>query len=255
MQVVVVVSFWSDQVPASLEINATLSKLADEYAGRFVFARVDVGSQPDLAEALGIPQVPLVVAALRGQLAPLVQDPLPEVEMRSVLDQVLQAAAANGVAGVSPPVGAPAEAADDEEAAEPEPAHPAAEDALMAGDLPTAIAEYEAALKVNPADDEATLGLARATLMQRTESVDPAAARSAAADNPDDVEAQTLVADLDLMGGHVDDAFSRLIDLVRRTSDADREAARKHLISMFAVVGDGDPRVTKARQMLASALF
>jgi putative thioredoxin len=156
---------------------------------------------------------------------------------------------------VSPPVGAPAEAADDEEAAEPEPAHPAAEDALMAGDLPTAIAEYEAALKVNPADDEATLGLARATLMQRTESVDPADARSAAADNPDDVEAQTLVADLDLMGGHVDDAFSRLIDLVRRTSDADREAARKHLISMFAVVGDGDPRVTKARQMLASALF
>ena len=113
MQVVVVVSFWSDEAPASLELNATLSKLADEYAGRFVFARVDVGTQPDLAEALGIPQVPLVVAALRGQLAPLVQDPLPETEMRSVLDQVLQAAAANGVAGVSPPVGAPAEAVDD----------------------------------------------------------------------------------------------------------------------------------------------
>ena len=67
--------------------------------------------------------------------------------------------------------------------------------------------------------------------------------------------AQTLVADLDLMGGHVDDAFSRLIDLVRRTSDAERDAARKHLISMFAVVGDDDPRVTKARQSLASALF
>ena len=106
MQVVVLVSFWSDQAPVSLEINATLSKLADEYAGRFVFARVDVGSQPELAEALGIPQVPLVVAALRGQLAPLVQDLLPEAEMRSVIDQVLQAAAANGVAGVSAPVGA-----------------------------------------------------------------------------------------------------------------------------------------------------
>ena len=104
MQVVVLVSFWSDEAPASVEINATLTKLADEYAGRFVFARVDVGAQPELAEALGIPQVPLVVAALRGQLAPLVQDPLPEAEMRSVIDQVLQAAAANGVAGVSAPV-------------------------------------------------------------------------------------------------------------------------------------------------------
>ena len=100
------------EAPASVEINTTLSKLADEYTGRFVFARVDVGTQPELAEALGIPQVPLVVAALRGQLAPLVQEPLPETEMRAVIDQVLQAAVANGVAGVSAPVGVPADTSD-----------------------------------------------------------------------------------------------------------------------------------------------
>jgi len=85
--------------------------------------------------------------------------------------------------------------------------------------------------------------------------VDLSAARAAAADKPDDVAAQTLVADLDLMGGHVEDAFNRLVDLVRRTREADREAARIHLVEMFAVVGDDDPRVAKARQMLASALF
>ena len=256
MSVVVLVSFWSQESPASVEINATLTKLADEFAGRFVFARVDVGAQPELAQALGIPQVPLVVAALRGQLAPLVQDPLPEAEMRSVLEQVLQAAVANGVTGVSGPVG-PAVDADDEaaEEVEPEPAHPAAEAALMAGDLATAVIEYEAALKANPGDAEATLGLAQAQLMQRTEGVDVTGARAAAAERPDDVEAQTLVADLDLMGGHVDDAFSRLIELVRRTSEEDRDTARKHLIAMFGVVGDDDPRVVKARQLLASALF
>lgn len=255
MSVVVLVSFWSEQSPASVEINAIVTKLADQYGGRFVFARVDVGSQPELAQALGIPQVPLVVAALRGQLAPLVQDPLPEAEMRAIIDQVLQAASANGVSGVSPPIGEPADASDEDDEAEPEPSHPAAEDALMAGDLTTAIAEYEAALKANPADEEATLGLARARLMQRTDGVDPAAARAAAANQPDDVDAQTLVADLDLMGGHVDDAFDRLIELVRRTADADRDAARMHLIAMFGVVGDADPRVAKARQRLANALF
>ncbi len=256
LSVVVVVSFWSEQSPASVEINATLTRLADEFGGRFLFARVDVGSQPELAQALGIPQVPLVVAALRGQLAPLIQDPLPEQEMRTVIEQVLQAAAANGVAGVAEPVGPAADVDPSEmDETEPEPRWPAAEAALLSGDLDTAISEYEAALTAAPGDDEALLGLSQSRLLKRTQGVDPATARDAAAQQPSDVAAQTLVADLDLLGEHVEDAFSRLVDLVRRTSDSERDEARRHLIEMFAVVGDGDPRVVKARQMLASALF
>jgi putative thioredoxin len=256
MSVVVLVSFWSAQVPASAEINATLSTLADEFAGRFLFARVDVGAQPELATALGIPQVPLVVAALRGQLAPLIQESLPEAEMRLLLDQVLQAAAANGIAGVADPVAAPAgaEATDDLDA-EPLSRYPEAEDALLSGDLDAAIEGYSAALKAVPGDPEATVGLARAQLLKRTSGADPAAARAAAQAAPDDVSAQTLVADIDLLDGQVDDAFTRLIELVRRTSDADRDAARRHLVEMFAVVGDDDPQVVQARQRLASALY
>jgi putative thioredoxin len=253
MSVVVLVSFWSEQSAASKEINATLTALADEYGGRFVLARIDAGAQPQLVQALGIPAVPLVVAALRGQLAPLIQEPLPEPEMRQLIDQILQAAAANGVTGVAAPVAGADETT--EEPAEPESRFPAADEALMAGDLDRAIAEYESALSTAPGDAEASVGLARARLLKRTQGVDLSAARAAAADNLDDVPAQTLVADLDLMGGHVEDAFSRLVDLVRRTRDADREAARAHLVEMFAVVGDDDPRVAKARQMLASALF
>jgi putative thioredoxin len=257
MSVVVLVSFWSAQVPASAEINATLSTLADEFAGRFLFARVDVGAQPELATALGIPQVPLVVAALRGQLAPLIQEALPEAEMRLLLDQVLQAAAANGIAGVADPVAAaPAGAAvADDLDAEPLSRYPEAEDALLSGDLDAAIEGYSAALKAAPGDSEATVGLARAQLLKRTSGADPAAARAAAQADPDDVSAQTLVADIELLDGHVDEAFTRLIELVRRTSDADRDAARRHLVEMFAVVGDGDPQVVRARQRLASALY
>lgn len=256
MSVVVLVSFWSDTAPGSVQINTTLAKLADEYGGRFLFARVDVGAQPELGEALGIPQVPLVVAALRGQLAPLIQDALPEADMRTVLDQVLQAAAANGVAGIAQPVApAPTAEVDPGADADPEPLHPLAEEALMEGNLDLAIEEYEKALKAMPADEEATQGLARATLLKRTQDVDQQAARAAAAAAPDDIQAQTLAADLELLDGSIDDAFSRLIDLVRRTADTDREAARKHLIEMFDVVGDDDPRVGKARQRLASALF
>lgn len=254
MSVVVLVSFWSPQAPASEEINATLSQIAEEHAGRFLLATVDVDSQPALAQALGIPQVPLVVAALRGQLAPLIQQPLPPEEMRAVVDQVLQAAAANGVSGTVAPVGAePDEPEGDEE--EPPAKYPEAEAALMAGDFDTAVAAFERAARENPADPEAAVGLARARLLERTRDVDLNTARAAAAERPDDVDAQILVADLDLLGGHVDDAFRRMIESVRRTSGDERERARSHLVELFGVVGDADERVGKARQALASVLF
>ncbi len=105
------------------------------------------------------------------------------------------------------------------------------------------MAEYQKLVDANPADTEAAGGLAMAKVLQRTQGADLQAARQAAADRPDDVDAQTLVADLDLAGGHVEDAFSRLVDLVRRTSGDDRDRARTHLLGLFAAVGNEDPRV------------
>ena len=94
-----------------------------------------------------------------------------------------------------------------------------------------------------------------AKVLQRTQGVDLNAARAAAAGAPDDVDAQTMVADLDLLGGHVEDAFNRLVALVARTRDADRTKARDHLLGLFAAVGNDDERVLAGRRNLASALF
>ena len=125
----------------------------------------------------------------------------------------------------------------------------------MAGDLETAWRSTRSSLDATPADAEAAIGLSRARLMQRTAAADPTAARAAAAERPDDVEAQLLVADIDLLGGHVKDAFARLLDLVRRTAGEERTQARLHLLELFAVVGNDDPRVLAGRRDLASALF
>ena len=135
------------------------------------------------------------------------------------------------------------------------PLHEAAFDAIERGDLDAAAAVYDQALAENPKDHDAELGLAQVRLMQRTQDVDPAAARAAAAAHPTDVEAAILVADLDVLGGHVEDAFARLLDLVRTSAGDERDRARTHLLELFSVVGNHDERVRKGRTALMSALF
>lgn len=253
----VVLVFYSARMPASVTLADDLDTLAGEFEGRFLLGRVDVDAAPGIAQALQIPQVPLVALVMGGQLAPLLQDAPPLEELRTILTQVLQAAAAQGMTGRVQPRGG---TAPESEEAEPQvdPRYAPAQEALEAGDVDRAVAEYQKLVDANPADTEAAGGLAMAKVLQRTARLDAQQAqeaRAAGAERLDDVEAQTLVADLDLLGGHVEDAFDRLIDLVRRTSGDDREKARTHLIGLFAAVGNDDQRVLKARQALASALF
>lgn len=256
MQVPVVVSFWSRQEPVSVELNAALESLADEFGGKFLFAKVDVDANPQIMQAVGVPGAPLVAVALGGQLAPLAQEAVPIDQLRQILEQVVETAVANGVTGRIEPRAGAAPAGDEEEA-EPalDPKYAAAEEALSAGDLDGAIAAYEQVLKDDPADDDARTGLARTKLVARTREVDLNAARDAAAASPNDVEAQIKVADVDLLGGHVEDAFERLVTTVTRVAGPDRDRVRTHLVELFEIVGNEDPRVRTFRTRLASALF
>jgi putative thioredoxin len=255
MNALVLLVFYSpSQMPASAQLADDLGTLADEFEGKYLLGRVDVDAAPQIAQAVQVPSVPFVVAVVQGRPMPLFQDTAPLEDLRAALTQVMQQLATQGVTGRHQPL---AQGPDGDE--EPEeyvdPRYAPAQDALAAGDIDAAIAEYQKLVDANPADTEAAGGLAMATVLRRTQGADLAAARQAAADNPDDVDAQTLVADLDLAGGHVDDAFSRLIDLVRRTAGDERDRARTHLLGLFAAVGNDDPRVLKGRQNLASALF
>jgi len=253
LQVPVVVEFWSPRAPGSAELGQALAKLSTEYAGKFLLARIDIDTNPQLAQAVGVQTVPLVIAVLRGQVVPLFQGPLGEAEGKQYLDQLLTLAVANGVTGRAEPVG-PAAAAPAAEEDAPNPRYAKAEDAVGEGDLDGAIAAYQELLKETPNDAEAKAGLARVQLFKRTQEA-PADIRTRAADNPDDIEAQLLVADVDLMGGHVEDAFARLIKVIQTTSGDERNTVRLHLLDLFEVVGAEDERVGKARRRLMAALF
>lgn len=250
---VVLVFYSPSRSPESATLAADVSMVAGEYEGRFLAGLVDIDAHPQIAQAMQIPQVPLMYVLLDGR--PVTQ-PLPGAapidELRAFFNQLAQQLTAQGVTGRHQPRhAAPVEG----EEPTVDPRYAAAQDALGDGDIDRAVAEYQKLVDANPADVEAAAGLAMAKVLQRTQGVDLNAAREAAAANPDDVDAQTLVADLDMLGGHVDDAFNRLIALVARTSGNERDRVREHLIGLFAAVGNDDPRVLRGRQNLASALF
>ena len=239
--------------PESVQLADDLQALSNEFEGRFLLGRVDIDAVPQIAQAVQVPSVPYVFLVAQGRPMPLLQSAAPIEDLRTAITQVLQQLATGGFAGRHQPRAGEVDAETGEELLDPR--YAPAQDALERGDIDAAVAEYQKLVDANPADAEAAAGLAMAQVLQRTQGVDLNEARAAAAAKPDDVAAQTMVADLDLLGGHVDDAFNRLIDLVRRTSEGDRDQARTHLIGLFGAVGNADPRVQRARRDLASALF
>ena len=245
------------RLPESSQMARDLAQVAEEYEGRFLAGLVDIDAQPEIAQAVQLPSVPYVFAVIDGRPQPLIQDLLTIDNLRAAINQVMQSLTTQGITGRHQPRQADTPVSDEDADGEPplDPRYAPAQDALERNDFDAAVDEYQKLVAANPADAEAAAGLAMAKLLARTKDVDVAAARAAADAQPDDVAAQTLVADIDMLGGQVDDAFNRLVDLVRRTAGDERNAAREHLLALFAAVGNDDPRVLKGRQALASALF
>lgn len=251
----VVILLWIPTDQANAELGATLGRLAQEYGGRFLLGRVDAQASPQVAAAFQVQGVPTVVAVLQGQPLPLFQGAADEQQIRGVLDQVLAAAEQNGVTGRAPG-GVPATDEPEPEVEPPlPPLHQEAYDAIERDDLEGAAAAYAKALRQDPKDSDATAGLAQVHLMQRTHDSDLAAVRQAAAAAPSDVDAALAVADMDMLGGKVDDAFARLLDLLPEADADGKEKIRVRLLELFEVAGTADPRVSKARKRLAISLY
>jgi putative thioredoxin len=259
-EVPVVIDFWAEWCEPCKQLSPVLERLAVEYNGRFLLAKVDVDANQMLMQQFGIQGIPAVFAVVAGQALPLFQGAAGEAQIRQTLDQLVQVAEQRfGLTGLT--VDPDAEPGGSPAAAEKAPAGPydalleAAVRALDSGDLGGAVQAYKNVLSEDPGHPEAKLGLAQAELLQRVQGLDPQQVRRDAADRPGDAQAQITAADLDLVGGHVEDAFGRLIDTIRRTAGDERDTVRLRLLELFEVVGTDDPRVASSRRALARALF
>lgn len=252
----------SARVPVVVELYApglspALGAIVESYGGRLVLATVDAQANPGIAEAFQVREVPAAAAIVAGRPVPLFVGTPIEEQVRQVFDQLLQVAQQNGVTGTLNPDAAEGEQGDAPEPAEEPlpPLHQEAYDAISAGDYATAVAAYKKAIAQNPRDTLAVAGLAQASLLQRLDGAVADELRKAAADAPASVAAQLAVADLDVSGGHLDDAFDRLLDLFPTLDPDGKEAVRTRLLEYFEIAGPDDPRVAAARRRLTLLLY
>jgi thioredoxin len=278
----VIMDLWAEWCGPCKQLGPVLEKLAAEADGGWVLAKVDIDANPQLRAALQVQSIPMVVAVVGGQVLDGFLGALPEAQVRDWVSHVLAAAQQLGLGGaagqdgsaVGPPGGEnatgpamPGESRPYPPGAGPmagagagpdpmaDPAFAEAQQAMERGDLDGAAGAFEKVLAASPGHPVATLGLAQVDLIRRVNSYDQAKARRDAAENPDDIDAQCRVADIDLATGRIEEAFDRLLGAIRRASGDDRDRARVHLVSLFEVFPPRDPRVAKARAKLSGLLF
>lgn len=257
----VLVDLYADWAEQSTTLSEVLRRVVAGLRGRLVLVRVAVEQNPQLAQAFQAQAVPTVAAVIAGQPVPLFAGSIPEAQLLDIVEQLLALAAQNGVTGsaVAADGGETDEAGEAEAAAPAEeplpPLHAEAYDAIERGDYPAAIAAYKTAIAQDPRDQLAVAGLAQVSLLHRLAGKTVQDIRSAAGAGPNDLDAQLDVADLDLSGGHVADAFDRLLTLFPKLDSDGKNRVRERMLELFEVVGTTDPLVVAARQRLAMLLY
>ena len=227
--------------------------------GQLQLSRIDVASFPAVAQAFGVQGAPALFALINGRPMPLLQGVPSDQEMQQIVDEVLpkivQVAQQAGVTGTAPYSGDP----DAEQTPSPEqtvpPEHEQAHRLAMEGDYAGAAAAYSTVLEADPNDALAARERAKALLLARSADADVREVRAAAADHPEDVDAQMAVADIDMIGGQIQDAFDRLLDYLAAGHRDQMETVRVRLLEYFAIPDPSDERLKRARRRLATLLY
>lgn len=237
----VIVLMWSPRSAESQAMVTTLGMLEQDYQAKWSLARVNIDTHPEIAQAFQTKNVPYAVAIIAEQMVPLFEQAYPEAQVRLVIDKVLTLSAQQGIGEAS--------------VEQMEPEEEEAMNALESGEFAVAEAAYKKWLSRKPNENLAKLGLAQTQLLIRTQGLDLNKIIEDSAKSPTDVELQLKAADVEIVNGGVEAAFSRLLNLVKATQGDDKNKVKTHLLNLFALVDQSDPRLISARKELANSIF
>lgn len=253
---------WTPTDDRLIAMARTLGDAVNGMEGRIQLSRIDVAENQSIARALQVQTIPALFALINGRPMPLLQGLPSDEELQAVIESIvpniIQAAAQAGVNGAAPYL--ESSGASDESAAQPAAdqvpaAHAQAHQLAEEGDWAGAAAEYDRVLEADPHDTLAARERAKALLLSRSATANVREVREAAAAAPDDVNAQLAVADVDMIGGQIQDAFDRLLDFVAAGHKDEVEPVRQRLLEYFAIPEASDERVKRARRRLATLMY
>lgn len=252
VQYPIVLEFYSQKAPESDKMGQILKSLANAGGGGWLLGRMNIDTAPQIAQALQIRAVPMVVGVLSGQMVPLWQGSVTKEDAEKAIGELLKLAAGNGILGRAEP-----QQGQDQGDATPDedPYYKVAYDAMEQSDFPKALAEFEKLLASNPGDTLARIGKAQAGLLIRAAKLDPLQVLARLQSDPDDLDTILDAADLDVAMGEAERGFARLTTAISILAGDDRDRLRTRLLELFDTQDPSDKVVLTARRNLATALF
>jgi putative thioredoxin len=261
LEVPVLVDFWATWCGPCKTLGPILEKLAGEYNGAFVLAKVDVDKEQQIAAAFQIRSVPTVFLVKEGQLVDGFPGALPEGQLREFLaSHGIQPAAAPEAPVEAAPLDPQAQVAALREAIGAEPDKDELKLDLVLALLKTGdAAEAERLLDALPAnlatDDRAVKARARLGFAAALKDApSPEALRAAVQANPDDLRALHLLGVHALVAGDSEQALEHFLDMLKRDRAYEDGLARRSLIDAFRVIED-EALVGQYRRKMSSLLF
>jgi putative thioredoxin len=261
-EVPVLVDFWAPWCGPCRVLGPVLEKLADEYAGKFVLAKINVDESPSLAGAFGVQGIPAVKLIKDGEIAGEFTGALPEPAVREMLSRYLpseydeQADEAAELEEQEKPAEAQAIY---QSILDAEPNHPKsllglARVLMNAGDRDGALQTLE---RISPVAEERKLAdrmIARLQL-QGDQSADEATLRQKLAAEPGSIEARFDLAQALAANEKFEEALSEFLNIVKSDRGFRDDGARKAMVQIFDVLPPDDPLIDKYRSELAKVLF